>query len=310
MNANVEFARVARELIGALAQRAAVIRSNRANFRFQIARLLLARRVRSGDDAVPENLERIALDDRIGERPLWTKWRHGIRPVDALHERQRVGVQPVELGKELTGVFWRCIAFLDDGAPNDSRLQLAHAFLIVRPALQRFPEFHSRRTFAKTTLAPSPPGFVAGCFSGKRETAFMVVTAQPSGAAKRFWIAVPRVLLGLMFGVLGMNGFVSFIPPPPVIPADAASFAGLMATTHFSYFVFGVQVLCGLLLLVNRYVKLALVMLAAVIANIFAFHITMWPSATVPMPVVALVLWFLACWPFRREFAAFFLSRP
>jgi len=138
----------------------------------------------------------------------------------------------------------------------------------------------------------------------------MVTTAQPSSAAKRFWTALPRVLLGLMFGVLGMNGFVPFIPAPPVIPADAASFAGLMATTHFSYFVFGVQVLCGVLLLVNRYVKLALVMLAAVIANIFAFHITMWPSATVPMPIIALVLWFLACWPFRREFGAFFLSRP
>ena len=64
----------------------------------------------------------------------------------------------------------------------------------------------------------------------------------------------------------------------------AVTFAGAMAASHFTYFVFGVQVIAGLLVLLNRYVPLAIVTLAAVLANIWAFHITMWPSAIFPMP--------------------------
>ena len=120
---------------------------------------------------------------------------------------------------------------------------------------------------------------------------------------------VARLLLGLMFGVLGTNGFVSFIPNPPTVPAIAMQFAGAMAASHFSYFVFGVQVLCGLLLLANRYVILAEIALAAVLANILAFHITMWPATLVPMPLIALVLWFLVAWPLRGYFAPLFRAK-
>lgn len=83
-----------------------------------------------------------------------------------------------------------------------------------------------------------------------------------------------------------------------------------MVSSHFSYFVFGVQVLCGILLLVNRYVPLAIVLLAAVIANILEFHITMWPAALIPMPALVTVLWFIVAWPLRAQFAPLFTSKP
>jgi putative oxidoreductase len=114
---------------------------------------------------------------------------------------------------------------------------------------------------------------------------------------------IPRILLGLMFLIFGINGFVPFIPNPPSIPPLALEFFGTMVRSHFSYFVFGVQTICGVLLLVNRYVPLALVTLAAVLANIVAFHVTMWPATLVPMPVIAIVLWFLVAWPLRRYFS-------
>lgn len=120
---------------------------------------------------------------------------------------------------------------------------------------------------------------------------------------------IARILLGLIFGALGMNGFVPFIPNPPTIPAPALAFFSAMASTHFSYFVFGAQVLAGLLLLANRYVPLALVVLGAVLANILAFHITMWPAALVPMPALATILWFVTAWPIRTHFAPIFTQK-
>jgi len=114
---------------------------------------------------------------------------------------------------------------------------------------------------------------------------------------------IARILLGIQFGVLGLNGFLFFIPPPPYIPPVAATFASTMAASHFTYFVFGVQVIAGLLVLLNRYVPLAIVTLAAVLANIWAFHITMWPSAIFPMPIIATILWFTVAWSIRSSFA-------
>ncbi|HTV74066.1 MAG TPA: hypothetical protein VME66_10205 [Candidatus Acidoferrales bacterium] len=110
-----------------------------------------------------------------------------------------------------------------------------------------------------------------------------------------------RLLLGLMFVAFGLNDFVPFIPTPPSIPQYAGIFFGTMVQSHFSWFVFGVQVLAGLLLVINRYVPFALVTLAAVIANIIAFHITMWPATLVPMPLAVTLLWFVVAWRYRHQ---------
>lgn len=133
--------------------------------------------------------------------------------------------------------------------------------------------------------------------------------ARTPRTATKVALAAARILLGIQFGVLGLNGFVHFLPNPPYIPPVAMVFSVAMATSHFAYFVFGVQVIAGLLVLFNRYVPFALVMLGAVIANIFAFHITMWPQAIFPMPVIALVLWFFTAWPIRSQFAQIFVQK-
>jgi putative oxidoreductase len=112
-----------------------------------------------------------------------------------------------------------------------------------------------------------------------------------------------RILLGTMFVVFGLNGFLAFIPSPPSIPQTAMTFFGAMVGSHFSYFVFGVQLICGALLLVNRFVPLAVVTLAAVIANIIAFHVTMWPASLIPMPLIAAILWFAVAWSVRDRLA-------
>ena len=124
-------------------------------------------------------------------------------------------------------------------------------------------------------------------------------TAGANPAMTRTVFVTARILLGLLFLLFGLNGFVPFIPPPPSIPPAAMAFFGAMVNSHFTYFVFGVQAVCGALLLVGRFVPLAIVTLAAVLANIIAFHITMWPASLIPMPLVATALWFVVAWGIR-----------
>ena len=119
----------------------------------------------------------------------------------------------------------------------------------------------------------------------------------------RYVIIAARLLLGLMFVIFGSNLVLLFLPPPPRIPGNAGAFSSAMFTSHFVYLVSAAQVIPGALLIVNQYVPLALVVLAAVIVNIWAFHITMWPQAIVPFPILVTICWFIVAWPLRAHFA-------
>ena len=120
-----------------------------------------------------------------------------------------------------------------------------------------------------------------------------------------FVFIAARLLLGLIFLVFGLNGFLFFIPAPAHIPGAAGAFAGAMFTSHFMWFTAGVQVICRLMLLTNQYVPLALVVLGAVLSNILAFHITMYPQG-LPQAVITTLIWIVVCWPLRSYFAPLF----
>ena len=96
---------------------------------------------------------------------------------------------------------------------------------------------------------------------------------------------IARLLLGVIFLVFGLNGFLHFIPMPP--PAGlAGQFLGALFVSHYLVFVFLLQVIPGVLLLINRYVPLALTLLGPIIVNIVLFHALMAPSG-LPLAVVA-----------------------
>ena len=60
---------------------------------------------------------------------------------------------------------------------------------------------------------------------------------------------IARYLLGLMFTIFGLNGFLQFIhQPPPTDPVTLQFFIAITAS-HFSAFFFAVQLVAGLLLL-------------------------------------------------------------
>ncbi len=67
------------------------------------------------------------------------------------------------------------------------------------------------------------------------------------------------------------------------------------------------QVIGGLLLLIGRFVPLGLTILAAIIFNIWAFHVLMAPEGFPPALVVTLLELFLL-WSYRESFAG--IVRP
>src|SRR5712671_5726018 len=119
--------------------------------------------------------------------------------------------------------------------------------------------------------------------------------------------AIARYLAGSIFLVFGLNGFLHFIPLPPP-DGVAGQFMGALFASHYLTLIFGVQVIAAVLLLANRFVPLALAILAPVIVNILAFHVLMAPSG-LPLALFVAVLWTLIFVDVRTAFAGLFQSR-
>lgn len=96
----------------------------------------------------------------------------------------------------------------------------------------------------------------------------------PSHTTVRWLTTGARLGLGAVFFIFGLNGFLRFLPMPPPSPGPASDYLqGLLATGYIIPLVKGVEVLCGVLLLSNRFVSLALVLLAPIVVNITLFHV-------------------------------------
>ena len=120
---------------------------------------------------------------------------------------------------------------------------------------------------------------------------------------------IARYLLGLIFTVFGLNGFLNFIHQPPPANPLAIQFLVSVSESHFAAFFFALQVLGGLLLLSGYFVPLALTVLAAELYNILAFHLTLAPASIGPA-LVASVLWVLVFLEYRESFKGIFRAKP
>jgi putative oxidoreductase len=118
---------------------------------------------------------------------------------------------------------------------------------------------------------------------------------------------IARYLLGLIFLAFGLNGFLHFIPMPPP-KGLAAQFGGAIFASHYWVVIFGIQVIGGVLLLVNRFVPLALMLLGPVIVNIFFFHALMAPEG-LPLAIVVVVLWVILAVRYKQYLSGIFVQR-
>jgi putative oxidoreductase len=118
---------------------------------------------------------------------------------------------------------------------------------------------------------------------------------------------IARYLAGVIFLVMGLNGFLNFIPLPPPV-GIAGQFMGVLYASHYLWVIFAFQVVAGALLLVNRYVPFAVAVLAPVIVNILSFHALMAPSG-LPLAIFVAVLWAAIFIDVRPAFTGLFQPR-
>ena len=131
------------------------------------------------------------------------------------------------------------------------------------------------------------------------------------------WIDIAsHVLLGLIFSVFGLNGLLMVVAgrgfiPMPELPAEAGAFMGALAATGYFLPVLKiVEIVAGLLLLLRRFVPLALVLLAPVIVQIFLFHAFLEPSG-LPLTIILVAIEaYLGFWVYRSSFAGVLAAKP
>jgi putative oxidoreductase len=118
---------------------------------------------------------------------------------------------------------------------------------------------------------------------------------------------IVRVLLGLVFLVFGLNAFLQFLNG--AIPGGlAGEFLQALFQSHYVLAVGAVQALGGALLLINRYVPLALTILGPVIINILLYHLLLNHEGIGGALIVA-VFWSVLFFHYRQHFSGIFTAK-
>ena len=118
---------------------------------------------------------------------------------------------------------------------------------------------------------------------------------------------IARIIMGLIFVIFGLNGFLNFIKGP-LPPGLAGQFVGALMQSHYVWVVAAAQVIGGALVLIGRYVPLGLAILAPVIVNILAFHVLLMPAGA-QMAILVTICWIIAFIPVRQYFSSLFVQK-
>ena len=120
-------------------------------------------------------------------------------------------------------------------------------------------------------------------------------------------VVIARILMGVIVVFFGLNGFLQFLKAP--LPTGlAGQFLMALFQSHYVWFVCAVQIVGGALLLVNRYVPLALTLLGPVIVNVILYHLLL-SSAAAQLAVVVTILWFFLFYRYRQSFSGLFAHK-
>jgi uncharacterized membrane protein YphA (DoxX/SURF4 family) len=136
------------------------------------------------------------------------------------------------------------------------------------------------------------------------------VTDRTNRSFTRHLPTVARILLGLPLVVFGLNGFLNFIPQPTTpMPEATAAFVGALVNSGYMMQLIGAtHLIVGVLLLLNRFVPLALLLFAPFMVNSLAFHLFL-ESSGLPMAGVFLALELYLAWAYRAAFRPLLTAR-
>ena len=121
-------------------------------------------------------------------------------------------------------------------------------------------------------------------------------------------VLIARILLGLVFLVFGLNGFLMFIPTGPMPTGLAGQFVTVLLQSHYVLVVSALQIAGGALLLVNRYVPLGLTILGPIIVNILLYHLLLYHMG-VGIAMIVAILWGIIAFYHRQAFSGLFVQK-
>jgi len=98
-----------------------------------------------------------------------------------------------------------------------------------------------------------------------------------------------RLLFGLGFVIFGINGFLHFMPNPPVTPEAGALLGAFFKTGYFFPMVKIVEISVGIMLLSNLFAPLAAVLITPILVGITSIHLFLNPAG-IPMMIFLHVL--------------------
>ena len=113
---------------------------------------------------------------------------------------------------------------------------------------------------------------------------------------------VLRTLLGLAFVVFGLNYFLSFLPQPKNLPPEVIGFMVPFVGAKYMGLIKAIEIGSGLLLIGNRFVPLALTLLAPILVGITWFHIQLEPAG-LPLPLALVAIEIALAYFYRDAFA-------
>lgn len=118
-----------------------------------------------------------------------------------------------------------------------------------------------------------------------------------------------RISSGLAYIVFGLNAFVVFIPVPETFPQDVLDFLNALTNSGFMMPLIGTtQIVAGTLLVVNRFVPLAIALLAPFLVNSIAFHLVLEPTG-LPMALIFVAIEIYLAWVYRDAFRPLLRAR-
>ena len=120
--------------------------------------------------------------------------------------------------------------------------------------------------------------------------------------------AILRTLLGLAFLVFGLNYFLNFLPQPKNLPPEVISFMVPFIGAKYMGLIKTIEIASGLLLIGNRFVPLALTLLAPILVGITWFHATLEPAG-LPLPLALVALEIALAYFYRDAFAPMLQAR-
>ena len=138
----------------------------------------------------------------------------------------------------------------------------------------------------------------------------VVAQEQKKSLLLRHLPSVARCVLGAVFFTCGLNGFLNFLPPPSgPAPQGAMAFGGALLQTGYMFpLIAGTELAAGALLLANRWVPLALAILAPVLINIVLFHVFL-VHAGLPLALLLLAFEIRLAWSYRSAYVPMLRAR-